>query len=101
QKTPAKGIIPAEEAGGEPGIGFKMGGTREAARGFFVTTKNQLEDRRRRVRPRVAVSGGARLPRRFAEPVMRLDRSVAPAEHRLEMPSKGEIGIRHRICRVQ
>ena len=53
------------------------------------------------MRHRIAVIGGDRLSRRFAEPVVQLDRSIAPTEHRLEMPSKGQIGKRHRIRRIE
>src|SRR5207247_8969799 len=82
-------IACAEIAAGELRIGVEVERAIESAARLLVTTGKQLEDRQRRVRHCVAVIAGDCLARRFTELLMPLDWSVAPAEHRLELPSKG------------
>src|SRR5205823_12949403 len=80
---------------------IKIEGALQPASRFFMTTGKQIENSERGMSHRVALIGGDRLASGFPEPRVRLGRPITPAEHRLEMPSKGQIAECHRIRRIQ
>ena len=97
----APGICVAKEPAGRRQIGVEIEGAPQSTPGFLVAAREQLVDPRRSMGKRVLVIKSDGLERRFGERCVRSGGTLTPAEHRLEMSSKGEIAVCHRIGRVQ
>ena len=93
----AEGVADAEIAARKHRVGIEVEGAAQAPSRLLMTTGEQVANRQRSMRHGVAVVGRDCLARRFTKPRVRFGRPVTPAENRLEMTRKGEIGERHRI----
>src|SRR6478672_9164967 len=78
-------------------VRIEIEGSVQPTSSVFVTTGKQTENRRRGMGHRVALIGGDRLAGSFPKPRVRLGRTIAPTEHRLEVPGKRQIAECHGI----